>query len=256
MRPPAVEDIICMKYCYINAALSLGLTTRCCSSTSSQFFFFFAGVQVAGNSPKAGQHACNRGRAAVINIPTNIKNIMNNKSITMSQNYNHCNGLDRLKYWQRGGIKISDENGRETLNIMQLFRWSLSKIIKIISSTGNEKSYCPLVPTECQVGSEDSPAACQDHHLLTTSCPLSPWSSSPPSQEANLLVHSLLNQPKQEPTVFERSARLNFGGEEEEIWLRRRRNLLEKEKTYCGEGEESCWRRKTNLEENRRRRRN
>ena len=172
----------------------------------------------------------------------------------MSQNHNHCNGRDRLKYWQIEAAKFQMKMAVKHLIWCNSER--LKQVIHIISSTGNEKSYCPLVPTECQVGSEDSPAACQDPHLLTTSCPLSPWSSSPPSQEANLLVHSLLNQPKQEPTVFERSARLNFGGEEEEIWLRRRRNLLEKEKTYCGEGEESCWRRKTNLEENRRRRRN
>ena len=179
---------------------------------------------------------------------------MNNKSITMLQNQNHSDSRDRLKYWQIEAAKFRMKMAVKHLIWCNSER--LKQIIQIISSTRNEKSYCPLVPTECQVGSEDSPAACQDHHLLTTSCPLSPWSSSPPSQEANLLVHSLLNQPKQEPTVFERSARLNFGGEEEEIWLRRRRNLLEKEKTYCGEGEESCWRRKTNLEENRRRRRN
>ena len=116
-----------------------------------------------------------------------------------------------------------------------------------------------LVPTECQVGSEDSPAACQDHHLLTTSCPLSPWSSNPPSQEANLLVHFLLNQPKQEPTVFERSARLNFGGEEEEIWLRRgreeicwrrKRHFAEKEKKVAGEGKQ-IWRKLEEGEETR-----
>ena len=220
---PAVEDTICMIHCYVNAAksLSLGLTTRWCSSTSSRFSFFFAGIQVAGNSPKAEQHACNRGRAAVINIPTNIKNIMNNESISMLQNHNHCNGRDRLKYWQIEAAKFRVKMAVKHLIWCNSER--LKQIIHIISSTGNEKSYCPLVPTECQVGSEDSPAACQDHHLLTTSCPLSPWSSNPPSQEANLLVHSLLNQPKQEPTVFERSAKLNFV---KEIILEKKKGLF------------------------------
>ena len=81
-----------MKYCYVNAALSLALPP------AANILSYFAGIQVAGNSPKAEQHACNRGRAAVINIPTKIKNIMNNKSITMLQNHNHYDGRERLKF--------------------------------------------------------------------------------------------------------------------------------------------------------------
>ena len=133
-----------MKYCYVNAALSLALPP------AANILSYFAGIQVAGNSPKAEQHACNRGRAAVINIPTNIKNIMKNESISMLQNHNHCNGRDRLKYWQIEAAKFRVKMAVKHLIWCNSER--LKQIIHIISSTGNEKSYCPLYPQSAKWG--------------------------------------------------------------------------------------------------------